>query len=212
MPDVASQTADWTLCVLCQRSSSSEALRDPSKSKYESHPSAYETLEESLKALDDLNSLPLSINISRLDNGTGIGATLRSHNAKWHKTCNALFDKRNIDRVCKRKSKEQHPETNKSSPLKSRLRTAFPSTSTEIELPVCFFCDAVVEQDYHKVATKELRTNVRKMATELNDTLLLVKLSSGDMIVMDAVYHKHCLTGFFTKYVPKECKYCQAVI
>ena len=61
MPDVASQTKDWTLCVICQRSSSSEALRDPSKSKYESHSSAYETLEESLKALDDLNSLPLSI-------------------------------------------------------------------------------------------------------------------------------------------------------
>ena len=27
------------------------------------------------------------------------------------------------------------------------------------------FCDAVVEQDYHEVATKELDANVRKMAT-----------------------------------------------
>jgi len=32
---------------------------------------------------------------------------------------------------------------------------------------------------------------------QLNDTLLLAKLSSRDMIAMNAVYHKHCLTGFF---------------
>ena len=38
------------------------------------------------------------------------------------------------------------------------------------------------------------------MANELQDTLLLAKLCSGDMIVMDAVYHKHCLTALFTRY------------
>jgi len=38
------------------------------------------------------------------------------------------------------------------------------------------------------------------MALELNDTSLLAKLSSGDMIAMDAVYHKQCLTGFFNRY------------
>ena len=29
MPGVATQTTNWTLCVLCQQSTSSEALRDP---------------------------------------------------------------------------------------------------------------------------------------------------------------------------------------
>jgi len=199
LPGVAPQMTDWTLCVLCQQSTSSETLRDPSKSKYANHSSAYETLEENLKALDHLNSLPLSISISRLDDGTGIEATLRSHNAKWHKSCYDMCNKKNIDRVRKRKSKEQCPEANMS-PLKCRLRAAFPSTSTETELPVCFFCDNMVEQDYHKVATKNLDTNIRTMATELNDTLLLAKLSSGDMIAMDAIYHKHCLTSFYTRY------------
>ena len=102
MPTVASQTTDWTLYALCQQSTS-EALRDPLKSKYENPCSAYETLEENLKALDDLDSLPLSINISRLDDGTGIEATLRSHNAKWHKTCYAMCDKTKVDRIRKRK-------------------------------------------------------------------------------------------------------------
>jgi len=142
-------------------------------------------LEENLKALDDLDSLPLSINISWLDDGTGIAATLRFHNAKWHRTCYTIWDKKMIDRARKRKTKQQSPEIIMS-PLKGRLRTAFPSTSAETDLPVCFFCDAVVEQGYHKKATS-VDANVRKMALELNDTSLLAKLSSGDMIAMDAV-------------------------
>jgi len=38
------------------------------------------------------------------------------------------------------------------------------------------------------------------MTLELIDTSLLVKLSSGDMIAMDAVYHKQCLADFFNRY------------
>jgi len=98
------------------------------------------------------------------------------------------------------------PQKQNLSPLKGRLRAAFPSTSIDTELSVCFFCDALVEQDYHKVATKKLHTNVLKMAMELNDTLLLAKLSSGDMIAMDAVYHKHCLTGFFIRHRSSMCQ------
>ena len=104
--------------------------------------------------------------------------------------------KKNIDRVRKRKSKQQTLQANML-PLKTRLRAAFPSSSTKIDLPLYFFCDAIVEQGFHKVATKALDANVRKMATKLHDTHLLAKLSSGDMIAIDAVYHKHCLTGFY---------------
>jgi hypothetical protein len=38
------------------------------------------------------------------------------------------------------------------------------------------------------------------MAMELWDTQLLAKLSSGDMVAIDAIYHKHCLTELFTRY------------
>jgi len=47
-------------------------------------------------------------------------------------------DKKMIDRAHKRKTKQQSPEIIMSPP-KGRLRTAFPSTSAETELPVCFF-------------------------------------------------------------------------
>ncbi len=112
-----------------------------------------------------------------------------------------MCNKTKVDRVRKKVAKEEVPATS-TSPLKGRLQGAFPCTSRQSteKLPMCFFCDALVEQDYHKAATQQLDANVRKMATELNDTLLLEKLSSGDMIAMDAVYHKHCLTALFTRH------------
>ena len=76
-----------------------------------------------------------------------------------------------------------------SSPLKDRLRGAFSCTSQSDEkLFTCFFCDAFVDNDFHKAATKQLDVYVCKMATELNDTHILVKLASEDMVATDTVY------------------------
>ena len=191
----AAQPTDWTLCALCQQTSS-ESLIDPFKSKNKSQSTGYETLADNLRSLDELNSLPLCITISRLDDGTGIEETLKLHNAKWHKTCYVMCNKTKVDRAYKKVIRGEC-----SSPLKDRLRGAFSCTSQSDEkLFTCFFCDALVDNDFHKAATKQLDANVHKMATELNDTHLLVKLASGDMVATDAVYHKQCLTALFTRH------------
>ena len=142
VPAVAVQSTDWTLCALCQQSTS-EVLRDPSKCKNERQSRGYETLADNLGALDELGSLPLSIHISRLDDGIGIEETLRLHNAKWHKACYVTCNKAKVHRVRKKVAKEQIPATS-ISPLKGRLQGAFPSTSHQCaeKVPVCFFCDA----------------------------------------------------------------------
>ena len=132
----------------------------------------------------------MSIVNTRLDDGIGIERTLKLHNAKWNKSCYASCNKTKVDRVRKKVAKE-HSITS-ASPLKCRLRVTMSCS--------CFFFDAPLEQDYHKAATLDLDTNVCKMATELKDTTLLAKLSSVDMVAKDAVYHKHCLTGLFTRY------------
>ncbi len=191
----AVQPTDWTLCALCQQPSSESPI-DASKSKNKSQSTGYETLADNLRSLYELNSLPLSITISRLDDGTGIEGTLKLHNAKWHETCYVMCNKTKVDRARKKVVRGEC-----SSPLKDRLRGAFSCTSQSDEkLFTCFFCDALVDYDFHKAATKQLDANVRKMATELNDTHLLVKLASGDMVAADAVYHKQCLTALFTRH------------
>ena len=57
-----------------------------------------------------------------------------------------------------------------------------------------------MEEGYHRAATAQIDANVRKMATELRDTRLLAKLSSGDMTAIDAVHHKQCLTAFCNRH------------
>jgi len=131
VPEEAVQTTDWSLCTLCQKSMS-EALRNPSKCKNESPSKGYGTLAVNLRSLDDLSSLPLSIKISRLDDGRGIEETLMQHNAKWHKTCYVMCSKDKVNRIRKKIVKQQAPAITlppNTSPLKNRLQGALPCIS-----------------------------------------------------------------------------------
>ena len=41
---------------------------------------------------------------------------------------------------------------------------------------------------------------MRRMATELQDSLLLARISSGDLVATEAKYHFNCLSAFKNKY------------
>ena len=45
----------------------------------------------------------------------------------------------------------------------------------------------------------KLNTRLKECALQLQDTILLVKLSAGDMISQDAVYHKNCLVALYNR-------------
>ena len=47
----------------------------------------FSTLEINLNEFIQLNALPSSIKLTRLDDGSGIAATLHSHGAMYHKSC-----------------------------------------------------------------------------------------------------------------------------
>ncbi|CAC5403759.1 unnamed protein product [Mytilus coruscus] len=51
--------------------------------------------------------------------------------------------------------------------------------------------------ELHKVATFGIDSNVKKYALEVQDTVLLAKLSAGDMISQEAMYHKRCNSNLF---------------
>ena len=101
---------------------------------------SYATLADNLSSLDELDSLPLSINIARLDNSTGIEETLMMHKAKWHKTCYVMCNKTKVDRIRKKIAKEQ-TLARSTSPLNGRLRAAFPRSSHQSteKQPICLF-------------------------------------------------------------------------
>eukprot|EP00794_Sanderia_malayensis_P011697 gene11697-12916_t len=45
----------------------------------------------------------------------------------------------------------------------------------------------------------QVDSRVRRVATETQDTRILAKLSEGDMIAIDAVYHSVCLSSYYNK-------------
>ena len=185
---------NWNICVLCQERG--EKLINPS-------PRGYTSLATNLASLHELNSLPLNINISRLDDGEGIEEALLAHTAKWHKACYVLCNATKVERAKNRQEKASHeiPHTVLSSRHLRRASEASEcSTATKVaKQPACFFCDETTGE-FHKAATITLDTRVRKIATELEDTKLLAKLAAGDMIAIDAVYHFQCLTALYNNH------------
>ena len=52
----------------------------------------------------------------------------------------------------------------------------------------------------HSVSSTECDLSVRAWATNLEDFDMLGKLASGDLFAQDAVYHKECMTKYYTRH------------
>ena len=52
----------------------------------------------------------------------------------------------------------------------------------------CIFC-SLASGKLHKCTTIELDHELQKMASDLQDTSLIAKLSAGDLIAIEAKYH-----------------------
>ncbi len=57
---------------------------------------------------------------------------------------------------------------------------------------VVFFC-LEVGGKLHSCSTMQLDHSLRKMATEIQDSVLLARIAGGDLIAIEAKYHFNCL-------------------
>jgi len=159
-----------------------------------------------LICFNELGELPESVRFSALDDCAGIEATLIAHNAKWHKSCRDNFNTTKLQRAEKRKAQnpisgctnvlatQQNETSDKAQPF---TRSAATNKSHEL---ACFFCGETSEQsDLHEVATFEVDARVRNCAHILQDSELLAKLSSSDMIAIEAKYHARCLVRLYNR-------------
>ena len=67
--------------------------------------------------------------------------------------------------------------------------------------------DKLNKQALHLVTTFSVDHQVRKIATETNDTAILAKLSQGDMIAIEAHYYTKCLISYYHKSRTKNEEY-----
>ena len=52
----------------------------------------------------------------------------------------------------------------------------------------------------HSVSSTECNLHVKALATDLEDFDMLGKLTNGDLFAQDAVYHKECMTKYYTRH------------
>ena len=134
-------SVDWTECILCQETTS-ELLQCPGNSRRLDIEcgTGYHTLASNILQFSEIRSLPIPINVEKLDEGGGIAETLMQQKTKFHKSCRNKFSNMKLKRADKRKRQEE-PE----SPQRSKFTRACSGATTSKAKKSCFFCGSSLE-------------------------------------------------------------------
>ena len=193
---------DWSKCLICQIDTE-DHLKCPAYSNRTDLGSgaAYATFEHDIMGYDEINQLPPGMDLSRFNDGSGIKCTLMSIEAKWHERCRSKYSSTILNRLQKKiKREDESSDEVGSSHLSKRMRSSL-DTSHVLKKYKCFFCDETVGENERLVnaSTFDLDSRLRECAGILCDDLLLAKLSRGDVIALEAKYHKRCLTTLYSR-------------
>lgn len=170
---------NWELCCLCQ-SDKNEPLQNPKEEGLLS-------LEKDLNDFKEIDTEPSGITVSfdQLNDGSGIAATLRAHNAKYHKICRSYCSSSRLKRL-------QQKQKGPSSPKK--LRSGGTAHSKEHDVKCCIICNGDDKSNMRKVATDKVDTNLKKWAQSTKNFQLTGKLiaQAADAHAGDTYYHVKC--------------------
>jgi len=182
---------NWDFCILCQENGTGLQCPYAVKTNQTSVGSGYKTLAEQLTNFSELGDMPINVDIKQLDDGDGIEATLMRHRAGWHKTCRLKFNQTKLERLQKR-TKEKTSS--------SVVHTRSSHGSLDLKDDKCFLCEMPAgSEGLHNASTYDVDTKVLRCAIELEDTALLAKLEPGDMIALEAKYHRKCLVNLYNR-------------
>lgn len=98
---IPNQQTDWNKCCPCQQDKKDELKSPPS---YKAEHDDYCNIAENVPLFHAINELPIPLNPARLNDGDGIGETLRKNKAVYHQTCRLMFNNTKLKRAQKRKS------------------------------------------------------------------------------------------------------------
>ena len=187
---------DWEKCILCQETTK-EQLQCPRNSRRSDieYGTGYNSLVESIHKFNELGFMPISLDTEKLDEGVGIPATLMKRKAKWHKTCRNIFSDMKLKRAQKRQIQDDFPSSQVKSKFTRQSSGAASSMTKEVS---CFFCSSA-SGTLHQASTFNEDVRVRECAHQLQDEVLIAKLSAGYLISQEAVYHAKCLVLLYNK-------------
>ena len=162
-------------------------------------------LAERLPKFKEVDGFP-HLDISQINDGTGILETLRRNNALYHKSC---YDNTNDVHLLRLQKRHERRSSTNDEPSSSQKRT-----KTELGKLLCIFCG---NQDIKEnlCAAGELHSSDRncnashvellteswkKMALKLGELDIYSKLCVGDLRANEVFYHKHHYVAFRNRY------------
>ena len=132
------------------------------------------------------NTPSLSTYIKRLEN---LSTVLRKKQGKWHESCQLRFNSTKLARLRKRVHEGSAEEQVKQKSMRS---TTAHSGSEKFPRKCFFDCNNESnKQTLHSVTTFQADRRLRKIATEMNDSVILANLIQGDMIAIEACMVAH---------------------
>ena len=184
---------DWSKCILCQKITE-ESLTSPGGNVRKGDAGAgYRTLANNILRFHDLQYLLLPIDVQQLEDGDGIAAKFIGNNAKWYKACFNKFN--NLKLQCAEKRKSQN---NLDCSLSTKFTRSSSGTRCSTTKSLCLFCDDS-SGTLRQASTFNIDARIQKCALQLEDKVLLAKLSSGNVISQEVVYHPKCLVALYNK-------------
>jgi len=124
---------------------------------------------------------PLPVNLKVDFRGEDAAGLLLRNKAKWHKSCHLKFAYSKLMRVQEQKGRNcEHPSTDDQRKSKRRA-SGIPDEEA------CIFCSQPSGK-LHQCATMGLDNDLRKMATDLEDTSLLARISGGDLVAIEVFW------------------------
>ena len=195
---------DWNKCIICQKSSQ-ESLQCPGNSKRKDIGAGYVSFARLLEEFKSFGVKVTYCEIELSNTNQQLEHVLLENKACWHKSCRDNFNTTKLGRV-KRKLRDQTSEEEAeggtreeiiSSPVKARRASTGQHNPHTLEQ--CFFCEEHDSSNLHSALTFEVDKKVRECAALLNDGRLIAKLTSGDMIAIEAKYHSKCLVSLYNR-------------
>ena len=143
------------------------------------------------------------IHHKKLDEGDGIQQTFEKNKAKYHESCMLKFKTTKLERkrksLCKTKEEDDAPSA-KFTRSSQKADEEDPEESKTEKEGICFICDKPAPiKDLRLAMTLPLHEKLQRCAINLLDEKLLAKLSAGDIVSQDHMYHPSCLTGVYNR-------------
>ena len=186
----------WGRCFICQAVTQDKLICPATNSWQVDKSLGYRSIAEQLKKFDEIEELPNSIRcrIYFLSHEE-LTESLFQNKAKFHKYCKNTYDEHHYGLANKKRKFMGNDENDLISTPKTRARY-----SAHNFVPQCFFCEkGGIDGNLTQAQTLSLDKRVLDAAIQLQDEKLLTKLSAGDMIAIEAVYHKTCLATLYNR-------------